>query len=311
MQFDIVIDHALATAITAGNGHPTAIDERKRILAFVNDFEDKRWRHSHFNDFIWNNIAETALSARERASLANSAFTGLRRSAMNLRLTDSASDPGRGSEIAEIALYAVMKHHFGALPVVPKIFHKQNKNDYAKGADSVHIVIAKSGDDFTLWFGESKFYKDIKDARLDKVVESVSEMLTTDKIKKENSIIVGLTDLDELLTSKDLREKIHAALDASRSIDKLKSILHVPILLLHECPITASATDLDAGYLEALKSQLNDRATEYFNRQSAKLSAMPGYEKISFHLIVFPVPSKAEIVKSFISTANALKGAVK
>lgn len=308
MKFDIVIDRALTTAVTAGGGKSTAIDDCKRILAFANDFEDKQWRHGHFNEFIWNNIAETGLSARERVSLADSALTKLKRAAMNLRLTDAETDPGRGSEIAEIAMYAVMKRHFNALPVVPKIFYKQNKNDYAKGADSVHIVIAKSGDDFTLWFGESKFYKDIKDARLDKVVESVSEMLTTDKIKKENSIVVGLTDLDELVTSKALRKKVRTALDASRSIDKLKPLLHVPILLLHECPLTASATDLDTAYLDKLKAQIDDRATEYFKKQSAKLSLLAGYEKITFHLIVFPVPNKAEIVKSFIAMANALKG---
>jgi hypothetical protein len=310
MNFDIVIDTALATVGAAEEGRSSPIDERKRILAFANDFEDKQWRHGHFNQFIWNNISETALSARERASLADSAFTSLQRSAMNLRLTDAETDPGRGSEIAEIAMYAVMKHHFHALPVVPKIFYKQNKNDYAKGADSVHIVIASSGDDFTLWFGESKFYKDIKDARLDKVVESVSEMLATDKIKKENSIVVGLTDLNELITNDTLRQKLRAALDASRSIDKLKPILHVPILLLHECPLTASATDYDDVYISNLKAQVSDRAAEYFKRQAAKLGHLAGYDKINFHLIVFPVPNKATIVNSFIATANALKGRV-
>ena len=308
MDFDIVFDRALATAIAAGGGTSSAVDERKRILALANDYEDKQWRLGRFTDFIWNNIAESALSAKERASLSSAALTQLKSSAMNLRLTDGDTDPGRGSEIAEIAMYAVMKHHFNALPVVPKIFYKQNKNDNAKGADSVHIVIAESGDDFTLWFGESKFYKDIKDARLDKVVESVSDLLTTDKIKKENSIIVGLTDLDELVKSKELCAKIRATLDASRSIDKLKPRLHVPILLLHECPLTASATDLDTAYLGKLKAQISDRASEYFRRQSAKLSLLAGYEKVTFHLIVFPVPNKESIVKSFISMANALKG---
>ena len=48
-----------------------------------------------------------------------------------------------GSELAEILLYGIMHHHYKALPVVPKIFNKQNSNDNAKGADSVHIVLEK------------------------------------------------------------------------------------------------------------------------------------------------------------------------
>ncbi|WP_457825501.1 HamA C-terminal domain-containing protein, partial [Staphylococcus aureus] len=89
--------------------------------------------------------------------------------------------------------------HYKALPVVPKIYYKQNRNDNAKGADSVHIVIADDGADFSLWLGESKFYSDIGDARLDKVVQSVLEMLNSEKIRKENSIIMGLTDLGDLI----------------------------------------------------------------------------------------------------------------
>ncbi|MGY8685369.1 Hachiman antiphage defense system protein HamA [Bradyrhizobium sp. UFLA05-153] len=68
-------------------------------------------------------------------------------------------------------------------PVVTKIFYKQNDQDNAKGADSVHIVV--NGDDFTLWFGEAKFYNSIADARLDAVVTSVLNSLSTDKLKKE------------------------------------------------------------------------------------------------------------------------------
>ena len=61
-------------------------------------------------------------------------MTELIEAAKNLRLTDiDGDDPGKGSEIAEIALYGIMHHHFGALPVVPKIFYKQNVQDNAKG----------------------------------------------------------------------------------------------------------------------------------------------------------------------------------
>ena len=52
-----------------------------------------------------------------------------------------------------------MKHHYGALSAVPKIFYKQNVQDNAKGADSVHIVL--NNNDFSIWFGEAKFYPNL------------------------------------------------------------------------------------------------------------------------------------------------------
>lgn len=307
MSYDVVVDTMLST-VTTSEEVDAGPDGCTRLLGLINDYEDHRWRYQRFQDFVWNNIAQTSLSARERASLADGAMSHLRRSAMNLRLTDNEKDLGRGSEIAEIVLYAVMRRQYQALPVVPKIFYKQNKNDNAKGADSVHIVIAEYQDDFTLWLGESKFYSDIGDARLDKVVASVADLLTTEKIKKENSIIVGLSDLEELVPSVTLRQKILASLADDRSIDTIKPRLHVPILLLHECAITSKATHLSNEYLEAVRTQFQSRAVEYFKRQADKIGMVPGYKDIHFHFIVFPVPNKARIVEEFMAVAYALKG---
>ena len=160
----------------------------KKVLSLVNDYEDGTWRYTKFQDFIWDNVVETALSKSEREKLIDQDHTRLRTAAKNLRLTDKEKEKGKGSELAEIVLYGIMKHHYKALSVVPKIFYKQNSQDYAKGADSVHIVL-EGDDDFSLWFGEAKFYYSIEDARLDSIIDSVGNSLQTDKLKKENSYL--------------------------------------------------------------------------------------------------------------------------
>ncbi len=306
MHLDVIIDESLARIPIAGE-EPNE-DRRDSILALANDFEDKTWRYGNFHNLVWDNLSQTSLSARERQAIVGEEFSKLRQAAMNLRLTDSEKDPGKGSEIAEILLYAVMKHHYQALPVVPKIFYKQNRNDNAKGADSVHIVITEDSDEFSLWLGESKFYNDIGDARLDKVVESVLDMLSSEKIRKENSIIVGLTDLEDLIGKKPILDKIRSALNVNRSIDLLKPRLHIPILLLHQCAITAQTTEMTEKYREDLKTHLRVRAKSYFTKQAAKIGAIVGYKDIHFHLIALPVPDKEKIVKEFVSFANALRG---
>ncbi len=107
--------------------------DKKHVLSIFNDFENGSWRHDRFHRFIWNNIKGTALSYKERqACIGEGEASVLIEAAKKLRLTDSENDIGRGSELAEIVLYGIMKNHYNALPVVPKIFYKQNRQDNAK-----------------------------------------------------------------------------------------------------------------------------------------------------------------------------------
>ncbi len=276
----------------------------KYSLCMVNDFEDGKWNIEAFHEFIWDNIAQTALNRDEREALGGRPSTLLKRAAKNLRITDKDVS---GGEIAEILLYSIMKHHYNALPVVPKIYYKQNANDFAKGADSVHIVI-EDGNNISFWLGEAKFYNKLENARLDKVVESVHDTLTSDKIKKENSIILGIKDLNELEIPKILLEKIKRLLDKDKSLDILKPHLHVPILLLHECEITSKAKLKNKEYLDSIREQYADRATAYFKKQIEKCKDdIFMYSKISFHLMLIPVPNKKEIVNMFIKRAQAFR----
>lgn len=283
---------------------PEHID-KELLLSIINDFEDGKWRQSVFESFIFDNLKETALSKKEIDVLGGQEFTILARAIGNLRITDK--DKG-GSEIAEALLYGIMRHHYNALPVVPKIFYKQNVNDYAKGADSVHLVVEPMGD-FSLWFGEAKFYSGIENARLGEIINSVSETLRTDKIRKENSIITNLRQIEDLGLDEGLVAKIYDALDEKRSIDYLKPKLHIPILLLHECEITKTESFLSEEYLNRIKEHHIERANAFVNKKlESEIIRVNLYDEITFHLILFPIPNKEVIVKSFISKCNAVVG---
>lgn len=301
IEFNVLIDTRFADICTVQDLSPI---NNKRVLSVLNDFEEGKWRRERFLEYVWNNIAETALSKKERESLIDSPLSLLKKSAKNLRLLKN-DDIGKGSEISEILLYGIMRDYYKALPVVPKIFHKQNPNDNAKGADSVHIVLSDDMTDFSLWFGEAKFYKSLTSNTLDEVVISIKNSLDKDKIKKENSIITDLRDLDDIEMPDRLRTKIYYLLNQDRTIDILKPKLHIPILLLHQCKLTALATRMDNDYLEKLKKQHIKKANEYFQKQVKALKDIVDmYEKVHFHLILFPIPNKDDIVKEFINMAE-------
>lgn len=279
---------------------------KKNVLSIINDFAEGDWRYSKFLNFIWDNVKDTALTARERENLINQEQSMLVEAAKKLRLTDSEDDIGKGSELAEIVLYGIMRHHYGALPAVPKIFYKQNSRDNAKGADSVHIIL--NGTDFTIWFGEAKFYSDIKDARLGAIIQSVENSLTREKIELENSIITNVKDLDDLIEDIAIKERVLAAISAGVSTDTIKPILNIPILLLHECPITATSKTLSDEYKAEIMAFHKDRANAYFTKQIKKFGAsLWMYSEITFHVILFPVPCKKTIVNRFVENVEFYK----
>lgn len=305
MNFEIILDNIFSVLTLDSSLEPI---ENKRVLSIINGFENGQWRFDNFHKFIWNNIKETALSYKERQALIIEGEDSiLTEAAKNLRLAESEDDIGRGSEIAEIVLYGIMKNHYKALPIVPKIFYKQNTQDNAKGSDSVHIVL-EGEDKFTLWLGESKFYNTIENARLSKIIGSVKDSLSLKKLKKENSIITNVSDLNDFNEiSDEQREKIKAILAQSETIDKIKPILNIPILLLHECKITNGCTHLTDEYVQEIKNYHRDRATQYFKRQIEECSDVDMYSEIKFHIILFPVPEKEQIVEKFIKKADVYR----
>jgi len=304
MEFEVIIDDSM---LALSLGSEKTRNSSNNLIGMVNDFEDGNWRYEKFNNFVWDNIADTALSLKEREALKSKPRTTLIESAKKLRLSDSVDDISKGSELAEIVLYGIMKHKFKAIPVVPKIFYKQNSQDNAKGADSVHIVVGDGGR-FTLWFGEAKFYNSIEDARLPSIIESIGNSLRTDKLKKENSIITNLGDLDLIEIDDGTRANIRNSLSNMNSIDPLKEIINIPILLLHECSLTATANEITEAYLESVRAYHKERAVSYFRKQADALGNIFKYSSLTFHLILFPVPKKAPIVDSFVSDVSNYRG---
>jgi hypothetical protein len=306
LDFEILIDDFLWNV----NADDTLnFCKNERIISLINDFENGGWRFPKFQSFVWDNIADTALSYRERNALIDKGHSVLVEAAKKLRLTDLSKDQsGQGSELAEIILYGLMKNYYKALPVVPKIFYKQNVQDNAKGADSVHIVI-EEGNDFSIWFGEAKFYNNIEDERLYSIVTSIENSLQLDKLQKENSILTNISDLDELLAGNtELHDKIISLLSPKSSIDLLKPKLHIPILLLHECPITSRNTELSDAFKNEIIEYHKDRATSFFTKQINKLKdKIHKYEEIQFHIILFPVPAKQPIVDKFVENVQHYK----
>lgn len=300
-KFSVIFDDELIKDYPPCDFEPLG---NETLVSIVNDFEEGEWRYGKFFNFVLNNIKETALTAAERQACLNKEGDILSVAANRLRIEAQKDCNSRGSEIAEILLYGLMREYYGALPAVPKIWHKQNRQMTAKGADSIHVIV-KEDDEFELWLGEAKFYEDIG-AAMAKAVESVEDTISLAAIRKENSFITELDDLKMCLHEKfperaeSLWGNISKLLDNNTSIDELKPILHIPILLLHECQITQKETIFSNDYKRKIKEAHLNAAKRYFKGQTNALKLKVSlYGEIHFHLILFPVPRKQDVVEGF------------
>jgi hypothetical protein len=71
-SFEILVDDTLASITSASQliGYVN-----KRVLSLINDFEDTNWRYHKFQNYLWDNIAQTALSERESGQLSSTRAT--------------------------------------------------------------------------------------------------------------------------------------------------------------------------------------------------------------------------------------------
>lgn len=89
------------------------IIDGREVLSVANDFSDEKWQFQKFQNFIFNNIAQTALSKKERDNIIDHSWGTMVEAAKKLRLVDKRDHKTdtEGSELAEIFLYGIMHHH--------------------------------------------------------------------------------------------------------------------------------------------------------------------------------------------------------
>ncbi|MGJ0158496.1 HamA C-terminal domain-containing protein [Campylobacter coli] len=272
------------------------------LLSLINDFEEGEWRFEKFNQYIMNTLAETALTKKEREALREEPYSLIKQSIANLNQKEG--------ELGEIFLYGIMKKYYNALPIVPKIFYKQNANDYAKGADSVHLTIENK--ECHLWLGESKFCTNITDA-IDKAIESIKNLLVKKKLNKEKSIITNINDLELYMedkkdeVSEENINKIKKILRQETPIDELKNILHIPISIIYQCNTTKAYNELSEEYKQKITKFHQKKAKQAITKITNELNNVYKVEKIKFHIILFPVPDKKRIRCDFTKKLEVAK----
>lgn len=245
-------------------------------------YESGAWRATALGSYLFNWLPFIALSREHQSEFSSKTFVELLEIAC-AHVYNTGKTTSRG-ELGEILLHLASISHFNTLPVLCKLVLKTSSNDTVKGFDGIHVLL-KSDDDFEIWLGESKFYRD-PNAAIRDAVGSVKDHILPEFLATEKAMIFGHIGRDA-----PKRDELLRVFRRQTSSDELLRRAVFPVLIAYESRSAQNFTEICDGYVESLKVELAG-LREYFAEKAEGLS-------LRFHLIFVPMISKQDVVDSF------------
>ena len=198
----------------------TIVDGEPKMTTLCAGFERGEWRQDGFVKHLFDYLLEFAMKWSELKKLNSG--TAVRMIEDAARRVYETEKYGKRGEFGELLLHAALRSHFNSEPAVAKLFYKSADNDTVKGFDCVHVVVG-ADEMLELWLGEAKFYADIGDA-LQAAFKSLSELTTTERLKREFVLVRGLVD-----DKWPYADQFKALLNERRSLDEVFQVLRIPV----------------------------------------------------------------------------------
>lgn len=252
-------------------------------------FELRAWRCVPFAEHLIEWLPEYALPEEELAVTHGNMYVKLRQAAIRVYTSEKYKKRG---EAGEIALHAICRDYFGTLPISNRVFYKSTSNDVIKAFDMVHARFPDGGG-VELWLGESKLYKDTKDA-ITEALKSVAEHLEQGFLK-EQKLILG----PQIPKTTPRYEELMQLFEPQTSLDKFISSGVFVIGILSTSAACAAATDITPEYKAALVKELSEI--------SDRLAKSGLTQAIRMVLIYVPLADKEGFVAAFDAKLKGLQ----
>jgi hypothetical protein len=257
------------------------LDKLPGLLGLCAGYENGQWRSSQLAGHLMEWLPEFALNRREREGVGPSNMVAL--TAKAARLIYDTIDIEKRGEIGEILLHAIIRHEFGTIPAISKIYFKDSPSITVKGFDAVHIVV-NSGL-FELWLGESKFYSDFK-AAINAIVPEIKQHIESDYLRSEFTAIFSKIDPGWKYEN-ELKELI----SRNNTLDKVFRALCIPAFVTYESQTIAKFRKASPEFVDSIKNEIMEHY-EHFCKKD-----LP--QKVKIHLLVLPIENKDELINYF------------
>lgn len=254
------------------------LSESTSVTGLCIGYELGEWRAAQFADHLMEWLPEFSLTYSEIRGIHSGNMVALMREAVK-KLYATKKFANRG-EFGELFLHMAIRHVFGSLPAISKIYFKSARNDPVKGFDAVHVVI--SADGLQLWLGEAKFYDDVGRAMRD-VVEELKAHTQRDYLRSEFLLITGKIDqewphADELKT----------LLSPNTSLDQVFRAVCIPVLLTYDSACVAKHKECSEAYVKEFREEIMKHYGTFREKE------LPG--NVFVHLFLLPLEQKKKLI---------------
>ena len=275
------------------------IDHSKRgHTGIVVDFENGDWNYLKFKTWIHRHIPKFALTKSELASITPDTMIELTTRAAKL-IHDRDKKLDKKGEIGEIILHGLLEDIFGTEPLVSKIYYKTDPTENVKGFDSVHVVYNdKEKSIESLWLGEAKFHKDYKNA-INKAFDSVEDFLQAKKLRREFMIVKNHIDQDD-----ERKSAAEQLLSELKSLDEIRSVICVPVLIAYESPETKKHKKMSEEYMSNIDSEIQSCLADFLKKFKFKDEV-----DVDIHVFFMPLKDKDKALSVFTDEVSSLQGA--
>ncbi|MBW4742249.1 DUF1837 domain-containing protein [Prevotella melaninogenica] len=246
-------------------------------------FESRQWRKEQLVDYLFEYLPEFALTYSEFENLTGeNVVAKMRQVVMSIYQSEKFKNRG---EFGELLLHAIIRETYKTIPAISKIYYKDGPNETVKGFDAVHVVVAD--DTLELWLGEVKFYNNISNAISD-VIEELNQHVEVRYVRNEFVAITNKIDAQW-----PHADRLKTLLHPHTSLDAVFSNTCIPVLLTYDSSVLTRYDNMCDEYVQEISEELQKNHKIFCD----KLGDFP----LTIHLFLFPLNTKAELIKSLES----------
>ncbi|MCM1101888.1 MAG: DUF1837 domain-containing protein [Clostridium sp.] len=193
------------------------------------------------------------------------------------------SSTAKRGEFGELLLHLLLREFKHTIPLISKVYFKDNVSVPAHGFDAVHI----SANEKILWLGESKLYDDSKKGIM-ALIQDLDKHINTDYLNDQFLIIRKNLDNNSI---PGRAEWIDTLTNCNKLCDKL-NIINIPMLCTYTHDIYRKFSDMNDPNAIIYHKQDIRELKKYFDEQNK----IPLKNKVNIILMLFPVNDKNELV---------------
>ena len=246
-------------------------------------FESRQWRKDQLVNYLFEYLAEFALTYSELGNLTSENMVAkMRQVAASIYQSEKFKNRG---EFGELLLHAIIREMYDTIPAISKIYYKDGPNETVKGFDAVHVIVTDKA--LELWLGEVKFYNNISNAISD-VIEELNQHIKTRYVRNEFIAITNKID-----TKWPHANILKTLLHPNTSLDDVFSNTCIPVLLTYDSSVLTRYDNKCDEYIQEI--------SEEFQRFHKKFCDKLGEFPLTIHLFLFPLNTKAELINSLES----------